>query len=104
EAERAKRQGIILEKEQVKKQKVSEEAPEPKTPTEEVGEDKIKEVMQLVPVEDVTACYQFFVDLLRQLDREDLNHLWTMVKEYLSIRPASNDKEMELWVELKRMY
>nr|GEY18225.1 hypothetical protein [Tanacetum cinerariifolium] len=53
EAERAKRQGIILEKEQVKKQKLSEEAPESKTPTEEVSEDKIKEMMQLVPVEDV---------------------------------------------------
>nr|GEU99544.1 hypothetical protein [Tanacetum cinerariifolium] len=42
-------------------------------------------------------------DLLRQLDREDLNQLWALVKEYLSIRPASNDKEMELWVELKRI-
>nr|GFD43228.1 hypothetical protein [Tanacetum cinerariifolium] len=42
EAERAKGQGIILEKEeQVKKQKLSEEAPESKTPTEEVSEDKI---------------------------------------------------------------
>nr|GFC72528.1 hypothetical protein [Tanacetum cinerariifolium] len=48
EAERAKRQGIILEKEQVKKQNLSEEAPESKTPTEEVSEDKIKEMMQLV--------------------------------------------------------
>nr|GFA02500.1 ribonuclease H-like domain, reverse transcriptase, RNA-dependent DNA polymerase [Tanacetum cinerariifolium] len=48
EAERAKRQRIILEKEQVKKQKPSEEAPESKTPTEEVSEDKIKEMMQLV--------------------------------------------------------
>nr|GFB73900.1 hypothetical protein [Tanacetum cinerariifolium] len=116
EAKRAKRQGIILEKEQVKKQKLSEEAPESKSPTEEVSEDRIKEMMQLVPVEDVyvqalqvkhpiidwkvhsegernywqiirlggsTAWYQFFVDLLR---------------------PALNDKEMELWVELKRMY
>nr|GFB87667.1 hypothetical protein [Tanacetum cinerariifolium] len=53
EAERAKRQGIILEKEQVKKQKLSEEAPESKSPTEEVSEDRIKEMMQLVPVEDV---------------------------------------------------
>nr|GFB04129.1 zinc finger, CCHC-type [Tanacetum cinerariifolium] len=112
-------------------------APESKTPTEEVSEDKIKEMMQLVPVEDVyvqalqvkhpiidwkvhsegernywqiirlggsSACYQFFVDLLRQLDREDLNQLWALVKEYLSIRPTSNDKEMELWVKLKRMY
>nr|GEX89974.1 hypothetical protein [Tanacetum cinerariifolium] len=99
--------------------------------------DKINEIMQLVPVEDVyvqalqvkhpiidwkvhsegkrsywqiirlggsSACYQFFLDLLRQLDREDLNQLWALVKEYLSIRPASSDKEMELWVELKRMY
>nr|GFD49323.1 hypothetical protein [Tanacetum cinerariifolium] len=124
--ERAKRQGIILEKEQVKKQKLSEEAPESKTSTKDVGEDKIKEMMQLVPVEDVyvqslqvkypiidwkvhsegertywqiirlggsTASYQFFVDLLRQLHREDLNQLWALVKEYLTIRPASNDKE-----------
>nr|GFD32869.1 hypothetical protein [Tanacetum cinerariifolium] len=40
-------------REQVKKQKLSEEAPESKTPTEEVSEDKIKEMMQLVFVEDV---------------------------------------------------
>nr|GEV86690.1 hypothetical protein [Tanacetum cinerariifolium] len=39
-----------------------------------------------------------------QLDKEDLNQLWALVKEYISIRPATNDKEMELWVELKRMY
>nr|GEZ10202.1 hypothetical protein [Tanacetum cinerariifolium] len=45
EAEIAKRKGIILEKEQIKKQKSSEEAPESKTPTEEVSEDKIKEMM-----------------------------------------------------------
>nr|GEX07135.1 hypothetical protein [Tanacetum cinerariifolium] len=51
-----------------------------------------------------SACYQFFVDLLKHLDREDLNQLWVLVKEYLSIRPASSDKEMELWVELKRLY
>nr|GEX65645.1 hypothetical protein [Tanacetum cinerariifolium] len=100
-------------------------------------EEKIKEMMQLVPVEDVyvqalqvkhpiidwkvhtegqrsyrqiirlggsSACYQFFVNLLKQLDREDLNQLWALVKEYLSIRPAISEKEMELWVELKRMY
>nr|GEW03991.1 hypothetical protein [Tanacetum cinerariifolium] len=71
EAERLKRKGINLEKEQVKKQKSLEEAPETETSTEEFTEDKIKEIMQL---------------------------------EYLSIRPASSDKEMELWVELKRMY
>nr|GEW63742.1 hypothetical protein [Tanacetum cinerariifolium] len=104
ETERLKRKGLNLEKEQVKKQKSSEEPAEIETISKEFTEEKIKEMMQLVPVKDVSACYQFFVDLLRQLDREDLNQLWALVKEYLSIRPASSDKEMELWVELKRMY
>nr|GFB27956.1 hypothetical protein [Tanacetum cinerariifolium] len=137
ESERLKRKGLNLEIEQVKKQKSSEEPPEIETITKEFTKEKIKEMMQLVLVEDVyvqalqvkhpiidwkvqsegqrsywkiirlggsSACYQFFVDLLRQLDREDLNQLWALVKEYLSIRPASSDKEMELWVELKRMY
>nr|GFA59013.1 hypothetical protein [Tanacetum cinerariifolium] len=53
EAETLKRKGLNLEKEQVKKQKSSEEAPETKISTEEFTEDKIKEIMQLVPVEDV---------------------------------------------------
>nr|GFB05521.1 hypothetical protein [Tanacetum cinerariifolium]GFB98131.1 hypothetical protein [Tanacetum cinerariifolium] len=35
---------------------------------------------------------------------EDLNQLWDLVKDYLSIRPATCEKEMKLWVELKRMY
>nr|GFA36391.1 hypothetical protein [Tanacetum cinerariifolium] len=137
ETKRLKRKGLNLEQEQVKKQKSSEEAPKFKTSTEEFTEEKIKEMMQLVPVEDVyvqalqvkhpiidwkvhtegqrsywqiirlggrSACYQFFVDLLKQLDKEDLNQLWDLVKEYLSIRPTTSDKEMELWVELKRMY
>nr|GEX09132.1 hypothetical protein [Tanacetum cinerariifolium] len=48
--------------------------------------------------------FKDFKDLLKQLDMEDLNQLWALVKEYVSIRPATSDKEMELWVELKRMY
>nr|GFC79461.1 hypothetical protein [Tanacetum cinerariifolium] len=50
---RLKRKGINLEQEQVKKQKSSEEALEIETSTEDVTEEKIKEMMQLVPVEDV---------------------------------------------------
>nr|GFA50624.1 hypothetical protein [Tanacetum cinerariifolium] len=53
ETERLKRKGLNLEKEQVKKQKLSEEAPKIETSTEEFIEEKIKEMMQLVPVEDV---------------------------------------------------
>nr|GEW34976.1 hypothetical protein [Tanacetum cinerariifolium] len=133
EAERFKRKGIRFEQESVKKLKTSEEV----KATKEVPEEKLKEMMQLVPVEEVyvkalqvkhpiidwkvhtegqrsywkitklggsSASYQFFVDMLKHLDREDLNQLWRLVKETLSIRPPTSDKEMELWVELKRLY
>nr|GEX06440.1 hypothetical protein [Tanacetum cinerariifolium] len=53
ESERLKRKGLNLEKEQVKKQKSSDEALEIETSTEEFTEEKMKEMMQLVPVEDV---------------------------------------------------
>nr|GEZ82311.1 hypothetical protein [Tanacetum cinerariifolium] len=45
-----------------------------------------------------------FKDILKQMDIEDLNQLWSLVKETLSIRQASSDKEKELWVELKRLF
>nr|GEW02023.1 hypothetical protein [Tanacetum cinerariifolium] len=48
--------------------------------------------------------YQFFMDMLKLIDIEDLNQLWALVKETLSVRPATDEKEMELWVELKRLY
>nr|GEY22104.1 hypothetical protein [Tanacetum cinerariifolium] len=48
--------------------------------------------------------YQFFIDLLKHLDREDLNQLWRLVKDTLNNRPPTSDKEVELWVELSRLY
>nr|GFA82337.1 hypothetical protein [Tanacetum cinerariifolium] len=86
--------------------------------------EKVKEMMQLVPIEEVyaealqvkhpiidwkvytkgqssyrkiirlggsSANYQFFIDLLKHLDREDLNQLWRLVKETLSNRPPTID-------------
>nr|GEW87660.1 hypothetical protein [Tanacetum cinerariifolium] len=78
---RFKRKGIRLEQDSAKKVKTSEEVPE----------ENLKEMMQLILVEE-------------HFDREDLNQLWALVKESLSIRPATSDKEKELWVELKRLY
>nr|GEX09468.1 hypothetical protein [Tanacetum cinerariifolium] len=113
------------------------EVPEEVKSLDEVPEEKVKEMMQLVPIEKVyvealqvkhpiidrkvhtegkrsywkitrlrgsSASYQFFVDILKHLDREDLNQLWRIVKESLSNRPPTSDKEMELWVELNRLY
>nr|GEW93027.1 hypothetical protein [Tanacetum cinerariifolium] len=137
ETERIKRKCINLEQESAKKQKISEEVPEEVKSSDEVLEEKIKELIQLVPIEEVyvealqvkhpiidwnvhteghrsywkitrlggsSASYQFFVDMLKQIDREDLNQLWALVKEILSIRPSTDEKEMELWIELKRLY
>nr|GEX12439.1 hypothetical protein [Tanacetum cinerariifolium] len=80
EAERFKRKGLRLEQGSAKNIKTSEE----------VSEEDLKEMMQLVPVEE--------------MDREDLNQLWALVKETLSIRQASSDNEKELCVELKRLF
>nr|GFD05735.1 hypothetical protein [Tanacetum cinerariifolium] len=116
EAERYKRNAIRFDQESSKKLKSSEEVIEEAKSSEEVieeakstneiPEEKIKEMMQLIPIEEVyveslqvkhsiidwkvhkeghrsywkiirlggsSTCYQFFVDLLKHLDREDLN-------------------------------
>nr|GEZ07952.1 putative ribonuclease H-like domain-containing protein [Tanacetum cinerariifolium] len=108
EAKRIKRKGINLEQESAKKQKSSEEITEEAKSPEEVTKEKVKEMMHLVPIEEVyvealqvkhpiiewkvhsegqksywkitrlggsSACYRFFIDLLKHLDREDLNQL-----------------------------
>nr|GFB37087.1 hypothetical protein [Tanacetum cinerariifolium] len=64
-------------------------------------------MMQLVPVEEIyVEALQVKHPIIdwKNLDREDLNKLWRLVKESLIIRPDVSDKEMELWVELKRLY
>nr|GEV84161.1 hypothetical protein [Tanacetum cinerariifolium] len=106
EAERFKRKGLRFEQESVKKLKTLEEVPEEVKSFEEVSEEKVKEMMQLVPIEEVyVEALQVKHPIIdwKHLDREDLNQLWELVKETLSIRPATSDKEMEIWVKLKRL-
>nr|GEX01507.1 hypothetical protein [Tanacetum cinerariifolium] len=106
ETKRFKRKRLRLEQVSKKKLKTPEEVLKEVKATEEVPKDKVKEMMQLVLVEEI------YVEALQvkhliidwtHLDEEDLNQLWALVKESLNIRPASSDKEMELWVELKRL-
>nr|GFA88641.1 hypothetical protein [Tanacetum cinerariifolium] len=97
-AEWFKRKGIRFEQESVKKLKTSEEVLEEVKSPDEVPEEKITRLG------GSSASYQFFVDMLKHLDKEDLNQLWALVKESLSNRPPTSDKEMELYVDLKRLY
>nr|GEW86751.1 hypothetical protein [Tanacetum cinerariifolium] len=79
ESERVKRQGLKIDQGSSKRMKTSED----------VSDEELKGMMQLVPLEEV------YVEALQ---------LWTLVKETLSIKQATKDKEKELWVELKRLF
>nr|GEZ21339.1 hypothetical protein [Tanacetum cinerariifolium] len=107
EAERIKRKGLSLEQESAKKFKPLEEVTEEAKSPDKVPEEKIKEMMQLVPIEEMyVEALQVKHPIIdwKHLDREGLNQLWSLVKETLSNRPPTSDKEMELWVELSRLY
>nr|GEY47389.1 hypothetical protein [Tanacetum cinerariifolium] len=84
--------------ESVKKLKTSKSVPEEVKSPDEVPEEKVKEMMQLVPIEEV------YVEALQVKHPIIDLKLWALVKESLSNRPPTSDKEMELWVELKRLY
>nr|GFB44959.1 hypothetical protein [Tanacetum cinerariifolium] len=91
EAERLKKKGLNLEHGYVKKQKTLEEAPEIEKSTEEIPEEKIKETMQLVPVEDVYVqalqvkhpIIDWKVKLKRLYEPDPEDQLWTQTQKFM---------------------
>nr|GEX11367.1 hypothetical protein [Tanacetum cinerariifolium] len=127
EGERFKRKGLRLEQDSAKKIKTSEEVSKEDlkvmmqlVPVEEVYAEALqvkhliidweihtegqRNYWKIIRLGGDTAVYQFFIDILKHFDRKDLTQLWTLVRETLSIRQATSNKEKELWVELKRLY
>nr|GEX75042.1 ribonuclease H-like domain-containing protein [Tanacetum cinerariifolium] len=127
EGERVKRQGLKIDQRSSKRMKTSEDVSEEDlkgmmqlVPLEEVYVEALQvkhpiidweihsegkgEYWKIIRLGGYTVVYQFFVDMLKQFDREDLHQLWTLVKETLSIKQVIKDKEKELWVELKRLF
>nr|GEU66806.1 uncharacterized mitochondrial protein AtMg00810-like [Tanacetum cinerariifolium] len=96
EAERIKRKGHNLEQECEKKQKTLGEVHKEAMSPKEVPKEKVKEMMLLVPIEEV------YVEALQV--KHPIIDWKRLVKETLSNRPPTSDKEMELWVELTRLY
>nr|GEW11081.1 hypothetical protein [Tanacetum cinerariifolium] len=95
-AERFKRKGLRLEQENVKKLKTSEEV----KATEEVTEEKVKEMMQLVPVEEI------YVEALQVkhpiIDWKNLMHApveWKLYDTCGVHHVTSKDKEIFMLVE-----
>nr|GEW65338.1 hypothetical protein [Tanacetum cinerariifolium] len=70
EAKRLKRKCLNLEQEHVKKQKTSEEASEIEKSTEEIPEEKMKEMMQLV-------------ELKRLYEPDPEDQLWAQTQNYI---------------------
>nr|GFA05011.1 hypothetical protein [Tanacetum cinerariifolium] len=70
----------------------------------EIHTEGKREYWKIIRLGGHTRAYQFFVDMLKQFDREDLHQLWILVKETFSIKLCTRDKEKELWVELKRLF
>nr|GEV27507.1 integrase, catalytic region, zinc finger, CCHC-type, peptidase aspartic, catalytic [Tanacetum cinerariifolium] len=114
-----KRKGkeYMVESDTPKKKKLQEQTSkvlEEVKATEEVPKERVKEMLLLVPVEETYAeALQVKHPIIDwKVHTEGQRSYWKItrlggssaIKESLSIRPAASDKQMELWVELKRLY
>ncbi|GJV29694.1 hypothetical protein Tco_1386142 [Tanacetum coccineum] len=72
---------------------------------EEMSQERIQQMMIIVPEQGMniirvgnhTEVYQFFDDMLKAFDIEDLVKLWSLVKEKFISTDPTEDKERELW-------
>nr|GEV93341.1 hypothetical protein [Tanacetum cinerariifolium] len=77
----------------------------------ELSEEELKKIMELVLVEELyiealqvkypIIDWEIYYEGQR---KEDLDRLWSLVKETCSITEVTDEKSKELWVELKRLY
>ncbi|GJZ35654.1 hypothetical protein Tco_0581471 [Tanacetum coccineum] len=70
----------------------------------EIYSEEQRKYWKIIRVGNHTEVYQTFEEMLKRFDREDLDRLWSLVKKTFSTTDPIEDKEKELWVELKRLY
>ncbi|GJS02658.1 hypothetical protein Tco_0319166 [Tanacetum coccineum] len=70
----------------------------------ELSKKELQELLKIIRVGNHTEAYQIFEEMLKRFDRDDLEKLWDLVKKRFSKTEPTNDKEKELWVELKRIF
>ncbi|GJZ08037.1 class II heat shock protein [Tanacetum coccineum] len=119
---RLKRAGQDVVEEPAKRQKTTEASEsvqeqlskEPKA--DELSQEQLQQMMLIVPEEGMhiealqikvgnhTELYQVFDDMLKNFEREDLDKLWSLVKERFNSPGLTDDKEKELRIELKRLF
>ncbi|GJS92604.1 hypothetical protein Tco_0799572 [Tanacetum coccineum] len=111
EVPRLKRAGQDVEAKPAKRQRTEEVSELAQEQTDE--EPKTDELSQ-EQLNQMTLCnfgksseweiYQVFEDMLKNFDREDLDKLWSLVQERYNSSGLAEDKEIELWVELKMLF
>ncbi|GKB40089.1 hypothetical protein Tco_0885031 [Tanacetum coccineum] len=70
----------------------------------EVHSEDTMKFWKIIRVGNHTKVYQVFEDMLKNFDKEDLDKLWSLVKERFNSQRLTDDKEKELWIELKRLF
>ncbi|GKA89567.1 putative ribonuclease H-like domain-containing protein [Tanacetum coccineum] len=96
EVQRLKRAGQDVEAKPAKRQRTKEVSESVQEQTDE--EPKIDELSQ----EQLNQ--MVFEDMLKNFDRDDLVKLWSLVQERYNSSGLTEDKEIELWVELKMLF
>ncbi|GJR95000.1 hypothetical protein Tco_0267174 [Tanacetum coccineum] len=70
----------------------------------EVYSEDTMQFWKIIRVGNYTEMYQVFEDMLKNFDRDDLVKLWSLVQERYNSSGLTEDKEIELWVELKMLF
>ncbi|GKA09753.1 hypothetical protein Tco_0689186 [Tanacetum coccineum] len=70
----------------------------------EVYTEEFRKYWKIIRVGNHTEAYQFFEDMLKIFNKDDLVMLWYLIKERFSSTEPTDDKERALWVELKRLF
>ncbi|GJZ24966.1 hypothetical protein Tco_0562425 [Tanacetum coccineum] len=107
--QRLKRTGQYVSEKPVKRQKIGEASGSGEVHStkkeKELSQEDLQQMMMVVSVEEVyVEALQTFDDMLNKFDRDDLDKLWSLVKERFSSTDPTDDKERTLWVELKRLF
>ncbi|GKC92919.1 hypothetical protein Tco_1158361, partial [Tanacetum coccineum] len=70
----------------------------------EIYTEGARKYWKIIRVGNHTEVYQFFDDMLKAFDREELVKLWSLVKEKFTSTDPIEDKERDIWVDLKRLF
>ncbi|GKD81313.1 hypothetical protein Tco_1348152 [Tanacetum coccineum] len=70
----------------------------------ELAARSTRKYWKIIRVRNHTKVHHFIDDMLKAFNRDDLVMLWSLVKEKFNSTEPIDDKEREIWVELKRLF